>query len=189
MGSDVIKRLYEADWDTLMPKLLSHARFSIYDPHRLLPGGQSDEDIVHEAVARVITGERNWNPAKEPDLENYLKSVIDSMLSSKGLFGRKEWNAVSNVEDPEQWERMAGTLPNLDGLCHDAEVIIEAMWKELSGDQELSAVFEAVIEGFDKPSEIAEWAGIPVERIYELRRKLERRRSDVLKKLEASNES
>lgn len=188
MDSDVVKRLYEADWDMLVPKLVRHAKFNIYDPSRLLPGGQSAEDIVQEAVAKVISGERKWDPVKHPDLEAHLKSIIDSMLSRKGLFGLKEWEAMANVDDPEEWERIAARCQNIDGLAHDAEVFIAAMRDNMQGDAELNDLFDAVIEGFDKPGDISELTGIPVERVYELRRKLERRRSDVLKKLETTDE-
>lgn len=188
MGSDVAKRLNEADWDSLVPRLLGHAIANIYDPFRLLPGGLSAEDIVHEAVAKVLNGERKWDPVRQPDLEAHLKSIIDSMLSSKGLFGRKEWETVANVEDPAEWERFASRLPNLGGTCHDAEVVLNALRESIRGDQELLDMLEAVLEGFDRPQEITELTGIPVKRVYELQRKLDRRRSDVLKKLEATDE-
>ena len=94
MGSDVARRLHEADWDSLLPRLLWYALTNIYEPARLLPGGRSAEDIVQEAVAKAFSGDRKWDPVRQPDLEAHLRSTIDSILSSKGIFGLKEWKAV-----------------------------------------------------------------------------------------------
>jgi hypothetical protein len=188
MGSDVARRLHEADWDSLIPRLLRYARANIYEPTRLLPGGRSAEDIVQEAVAKAFSGDRKWDPARKPDLEAHLRGTIDSILSSKGIFGLKEWEAVSNVEDPSEWERFASRLPNLGGVCHDAAVALAALQESIRGDQELNDVLDAVVEGFDKSGDIADVTGIPVARVYELQRKLERRRSAVLKKLETTDE-
>lgn len=189
MGSDVLRRLNEADWSGMVPRLLAFAIAHIYEPRRLLPGARSAEDVVQEAVSKVISGERKWDPIRQPDLEAHLRSVIDSMLSKKGLFGSKEWTSVVNVDDPDQWERMASQCPHLGAVCHDAAVVLDALRESTRGDVELNKVLEAVLEGFDKPKDIAVLADIPVERVYELQRKLDRRRSEVLKRLETTDEA
>lgn len=185
---DAAKLLNDANWDDLVPVLLSHARSHIYDPYRLLPGARSAEDVVHDAVCRVFSGERRWDPVAQPDLEAYLKSVIDSMLSTNGLFGLTEWKSVVTLDDPEEWDRFESRFANLGGLCHDVEVVLTALCGSIRGDAELSAVLEAIVAGFDKPGDIAELTGIPADRVYELLRKLKQRRAETLKKLEAPHE-
>ena len=46
-----------------------------------LPAGKTPEDLVQESVEKVLSGERRWNPRKQPDLLAHLKSVVDSVVN------------------------------------------------------------------------------------------------------------
>lgn len=42
--------------------------------------GYDANDFVTDAIDRVLTGRRNWNPEAHPDLVKYMFDVIDSIL-------------------------------------------------------------------------------------------------------------
>lgn len=71
------------------PKLVAHVLARM---HRLywwcasgrdLPGGESADDIVQQAVSDLLEGRRVWNLAKQPDLFRHLCDIADSILSGR----------------------------------------------------------------------------------------------------------
>ena len=59
----------------------SKPRWRTDDPVNL-PRGESVDSIVSLAFEKLLTGERVWNPEKEPELKSYLMGVIDSLVES-----------------------------------------------------------------------------------------------------------
>ena len=49
----------------------------------VLPEGQEAADLVHEAVEKVLSGERQWDPVSVPDLQVYLTGVVRSGVASR----------------------------------------------------------------------------------------------------------
>jgi len=45
-----------------------------------LPKGETVKSIVSLAVEKVLTGERRWNPAQQPDFMKFMRDVIDSLI-------------------------------------------------------------------------------------------------------------
>lgn len=89
--NDALKRFEEADWPQMTLKLL---KYSLFKARRLewstgdfLPKGMHAEDLALEAIRKTCEGLvsnktgkgiRIWNPEKNPDLLDHLKSVVDS---------------------------------------------------------------------------------------------------------------
>ncbi len=46
-----------------------------------LPGGETVTSIVSKAIEKLLSGEREWDPHKEPDIKKHLCGVIDSLLN------------------------------------------------------------------------------------------------------------
>src|SRR5215468_2663660 len=46
-----------------------------------LPKGETVESVVSLALERVLTGERRWNPAQQPDFMKFMRDVIDSLMN------------------------------------------------------------------------------------------------------------
>src|SRR5215475_6545333 len=45
-----------------------------------LPKGETVKSVVSLAVEKVLTGERKWNPAQQPDFMKFMRDVIDSLI-------------------------------------------------------------------------------------------------------------
>lgn len=77
----------DRDWDSLALQL---GRYALHKSRRFywrtgsdgqLPDGERTESIVSKAVLLWLTGRRQWNRAEYGDLQDFLKGVIDSLLS------------------------------------------------------------------------------------------------------------
>jgi RNA polymerase sigma factor (sigma-70 family) len=47
-------------------------------PADTLPKGLQAQDLAKEAIKKVYSGERQWDPARNPDLVKYLKGIVKS---------------------------------------------------------------------------------------------------------------
>jgi hypothetical protein len=83
----VVERISEAEWESLAVQLGRHA---LHKSRRFywrtgnsgeLPCGEMTESIVSKAVHLWLTGRRKWNRVEYANLESFLRSVIDSLLS------------------------------------------------------------------------------------------------------------
>ena len=164
-----------SEWRRVAPRLLGFVRSKM--GLGLLPKGHDAEDVVQMAFERVIAGSRSWNPEKV-DLETHMKrSILRSMLGSKGLPAVKDTDA-GEFTDEEDFEHL-----NSDGVRirdtprnpipeMDKSAAFTMLEDEIQGDKELADVLAAIRMGCHKPADIAEMTDIPVKRIYGLKPKL-----------------
>ncbi len=154
---------------------------------RGLPAGYGDpDDLIHEAVGKIIDGSRAWDPAKYR-VGAHLRWILKSMLSDKGVYQRERNKPLGDIApgvDPE---------PKTGKDCVLSAEEIEERWaaaKEAIGDdKEALDYIEAVRLGLEKPAEIAEMTGIPIERVYELPRKFKKLGPIVSARLQASRDA
>jgi hypothetical protein len=83
----VVDRMSDRDWQSLTLQL---GRYAVQKSRRFywrtgssgeLPYGEMTESIVSKAYFLWLTGRRRWNPVEYQDLKEFLKGVIDSLLS------------------------------------------------------------------------------------------------------------
>lgn len=185
---DIKSSLTEADWDELLPKLIGYARLRMkgltwrgsYNGE--VPGGWEAEDFVREAVRKALDGTRNW-PEKQTLLD-FLKGIISSEVSQRveayeNVHGRRATTNAAEVD--------SATI-DISGIADDfrqsATVAVE--WTErralilaqLDDSIDRDIVTLIIDEGLDRPQEIAERLGIPIEAVYNARKRL--RRKDFL---------
>lgn len=139
---------------------------------RGLPSGYGNADeIIHEAIRRFLGGTRRWKPEELP-LIPYLTGIVRSMLSEKkGLYQRERSKPLGNVAAgveplPEVYE---STLLSPE----EANERWEAVKSIVKDDSEALTYIEAIRLGL-KPDEISAETGIPIERVYEIPRKLKK---------------
>ncbi len=166
-----------------------------------LPGGETTKSIVSKALAMVLSGKRNWDTQKDPDLKKYLQSVIKSLLNH--LVCSKE-NTMFTVipeivvDSQLEWE------PDLTKCTHDTQWLArqprspeeELIEKEIeehenqaldllkeacAEDKILSQVLQVMIDGCDNPAEIAQTTGISVKEVYNATKRLDRKVAIVSK--------
>lgn len=199
MDKEVIKLLEEADWNSITLKL---ANYTVYKLKRItwkeqrLPMGLMPEDMVQETIASLFEGTRNWNRTKYPDLFEYLKSIIDSKVSH--LYESKEYKLTQPFPTTEEGQEVEEILDKADPTSDHAiyltpssnnaedallekekikwdEAAVNAFFEAIHGDKDLEKLASLIMDGYVKPSEIAEQMGVEVREIYNLQKRFRRK--------------
>jgi len=164
-----------SEWRKVAPRLLGFVKSKI--GLGLLPKGHDAEDVVQMAFERIIAGSRSWNPEKV-NLETHMKrSILRSMLGSKGLPAVKDTDAGEFTDD-EDFEHLNSEGVSVRDVPQDPIPEIDRtmaftmLEDEIQGDKELADILAAIRMGCQKPADIAEMTGIPVKRVYGLKPKL-----------------
>jgi DNA-directed RNA polymerase specialized sigma24 family protein len=144
-----------------------------------MPEGKEAADPVQEALARVLAGDRPWDPSKVA-LEPFLKGVVRSLVSAE-LEG--EENKVASLAD--DWEGPAlpdgsARMATPEQVVLDAErcsAIADEVLKAAEGDEVLEKIVCELLDGVhcSEAKEIAEATGLDVKQVYAGTRKLQRR--------------
>jgi hypothetical protein len=205
---DVQERLAGADWDRITLLLVDYATSKVRrlkwrtGDRESLPEGKTPEDLAYEAIEKVLSGDRKWDPAGCPDFVEYLKGVVDSLVSH--LVISEEHLRVRRMPQTEEGQEVEELLtlakPGAETAEHlvtiqidpeaqtvgkmEAERFVGEIFEEIAGDKELDVVMDALLRGNVKPREIAADTGIDIERIYKLREKLDRAVNRVEKRLQ-----
>lgn len=171
MDQEAIYRAIDKNAEEIYVRLRSY--ISRMTSARGLPAGFGDADeIIHEAIGRVLSGTRSFDPSKQ-SIFMVLYGTVRSLLSKeKGLYareGKKPLGKIAADVEPDPQEQDEPPLSEEEALLRWA--VIESV---VGDDKELLDYFAAVRLGYEKPAEIAEVMGIPVERVYEIPRKLEK---------------
>jgi DNA-directed RNA polymerase specialized sigma24 family protein len=184
--SDVRRRLEEHPWEETTARLLRHADNKI---RRLLwrgsrdghpPGGIQPGDIVQTVYEKVLSGTRNWNPDKHPDLFEYLRDQVDSEISNLVCSAENRRFRPEAALPVGKLER--GDVPEVPVLADEnerqSEEFLLGFLDVLKHEPDLQKVVEAIVDGVGKPGDIAQHLGVRVEEIYSRRKKLIRRLED-----------
>ena len=166
-----------------------------------LPGGETIDSIVSKAVEKLFSGDREWDPDREPDIKKYLRGVIDSLLNH--LAESKEntllapepespdapaWESGSQKRDPAaDWLVPARPSP-LTALIRQEDAALEDRalgWliDECSDDEILINVLEAKMDGVDTPAEISKAKGISIKDVYNATKRLDRKLERVRERI------
>lgn len=136
-------------------------------------------------------------PEKHPDIEQYLKSAVDSMISNacRRMSNRDTLRQfVTAGDNQEPFDRIAVIpAPDTDGIkAQEAAAekrIIEEKQKEqfdefkvsVADHSGLTALIEAYEVGITKNREIEQLTGIPAAQVAELKRMFDRRMTKFLR--------
>jgi len=202
---EAVSRISDDEWRDIALELQRHA-LSVSRNLRWrtknvleLPGGETVDSIVSKAIEKLFRGERDWDPEAQPDIRNYLKGVIDSLLNH--LADSLENTLLTavpapNSEDAAAWERgsskrdpVADWLvprsrsPEAALLEQEREALedraFEHLIDECADDKVLLGVLEAMLDGAETPAEISQAKGIPVKDVYNATKRLDRKLETV----------
>jgi hypothetical protein len=156
------------------------------------------ESAVCEAFQLWLEGRRRWNRDKYDDVEAFLQSVVDSILSHGRTSGYTRYTDLVgderdfDVHRTAASEAVSGLSPEqtlLERERHEeADFLLDAVSK---ADPVAIETIKWMRAGLEKPQEIAAKAGRPVDEIYlairrmkargaAARRELEQRKSNVI---------
>jgi hypothetical protein len=173
----------ERIWLASLDYAIKVARGYGWQSDKTLPQGFSPGGVAKDAIIKLMTGVRTWDDAKEPSLLNALKGMVRSDIGH--LFDDYE---ASNVEPIERAfpdgtvrtaEHFRGRDPSPEDEVIQAEqaqlemTALDLIREKVEGNPDLESVFLALYES-DTPSEIARLTGLPIERVYSLRREFDR---------------
>lgn len=164
-----------------------------------LPGGETIDSIVSKSLEKLFSGDRDWDPDKEPDVKRYLMGVIDSLLNhlaesnentlftvvpKPGSTDAAAWERGSLKRDPAaDW--LLPARPSAEALaikqerqdCEDRALGL--LIDECSDDEVLIKVLEAKTDGCGTPAKIAEAKGISIQEVYNATKRLDRKLEKV----------
>ena len=160
-----------------------------------LPGGQEAEDIVYGAIAKLLDGRRVWDPATEPDLDRFLSDVVESDLNHLAMSfeNRKvvRESAMTPVwiegeaSRPLETSVPSATPEPLDVLAQreareEGDRFVAGLLAACADDPPLQRAATLILEGVAKPADIAAKLGVPIDEIYNMRKRLQRRLTDFM---------
>lgn len=208
MDKEVLRHIEgvdSAEWERIVLKLTLYAGYLL---KRLswrtgvVPKGLEADDLALESIKEVLDGQRKWNPFNNPDLLNYLKSVVKSKVSH--LYNLKEYDITDRYivkEDGKTIEELQKKAdPATDHAVHlvqeitkcPEEILLEkqeddndkkvmdSFFETIKGDNELEELILLIMEGYTKPREIAKQIGKDVMYVYNLMKRF-RRKCDEFK--------
>lgn len=156
------------NWNEIILKLAAFA-VSICRYKRIsLPKGQEPEDIVMEAIDRVYRLERKWDPENDPDLFEYLKSVVVSLISNEV----KSMDASKHDRTVEIETLSVSIDDRLDDRLYYEQLDLKIL-DVLGGDLGLCLVYKALKDGY-KQLEIAQVYGINIKDVRNACKRLAR---------------
>lgn len=138
------------------------------------------EDLLHEAILRVWSANRIWDPAKV-DLWGFLVGAMKSLVYDAA---QSPENRTSSLDEPigdgggrkaDLLEQDSETLEEAYVREEEAKGIEDAILAAAGDDPVLLKYVEAIMDGAGSPAEIAGRTGMPASAVYQAHRKLCRR--------------
>ncbi len=183
------KNLSQQNWEDIILKLTSYANYIIKrlcwnSSYGNLPRGLKADDIALEAIEKVWTGSRNWNPDKIPDLLLYLKGVVKSLLSNlvnsndnrKYIISIDQTNCQSNGDLIDQIKDNSSSIDS----TVEFEEIRKMIWKDIKWDEDEFLVLTGLEEGL-KPKQISEELNLSIDKVYIVQKRIKRKVEKLLK--------
>ncbi|MDX2086351.1 MAG: ECF-type sigma factor [Kofleriaceae bacterium] len=170
---DARAALREADWDVLTPRLVASARWRYIVATGRCPHGSAAEELVQEAIVRVLDGRRSWHRDDPPELWRFLSGVMRSIVDEIFKKRRRETQRrddqdIDGIEVPS----VASVLfdPRLD-----LEPRLDLIEEAIGDDEELQTLYLAILECPGKREDIAAYLEMPVSNVSVLTKKMQRR--------------
>ncbi len=182
---DIITQIDEEELAGIILKLTDYADIKARTRrwktgnHENLPQGNAPEDIAFEAITRFLSGDRKWNQDRYPCILDFLKSVVDSLISH--LINSQDHKSMEYFPEDingNPQESILGQQQSISLPTQEIELLsderIGQIYKAIGGDVELQAIMDAIMQGYIKPRDLAEITGINVKRVNQLKRTLDR---------------
>ena len=176
----VLELLESADWKDIIFRLTHYAIWKTSRYIRKsgsLPGGRTPQDMALEAIEKVWTRVREWDPDKYPNLYTHLKWIVDSDIDH--LFKSKEHEKSRRM--PETTSELPSEKPNPEEQLIAKEnkafeeEIRNKFYAMTEGDEDLETLVLCFDEGIDTPQDIAEQTGWDVSKVNNVKKKLFRK--------------
>jgi hypothetical protein len=208
MQNEAREALTRMSEDELIDMILQLGRYALRESNRLrwrtgdsveLPGGETVDSIVSLALEKALSGDRRWNPKSQPNIQEYLMDVIDSLLNhlatgkdnrlfvttSSATIDSDEAGQTSSSQSQieSDWLARSGLSPEEAASKNEEEKLheraIELLLASSQGDPVLVQVIEAMLLGNDKADRIASATGLNIREVYNAMKRLDRKAARV----------
>ena len=188
-----IQDLTEDQWQELLERLTHYAlskfrkcgwcRSRGNTAEWAAPGGDSPADLAFEAINRVLTGQREYDPASNPDFHDFMKSVVDSLVShlvEKAVGHQTDRMPVRTDRESGEFMEVEMTGPARDpcDICIGGEtvdLVRGIVHADASKDPLVPQLLECLEADIVKPAEVAEYLDVHVKEIYKAQKRLRRK--------------
>lgn len=189
---DALARFEAEVTDEFMERLISfalrrkraHYWRGVWDGH--LPDGNEARDIACEAIDDVLLGRRAWDQEKNPDLLDFMRSVVNSKISHLVEGAENKKVELALVASDEDGVDHFDTLPSKNATTGAIQLqekedearndrLILSFYDFLTDDKLLQGIVGCMIEGMTKRSEIAAALKVKEQEITNANKRLERR--------------
>ena len=151
------------------------------------PDGASPDDVALEAITSVIEGKRSYSPGKHGDFQNFLRSVVDSLVShmvEKAKQRRTGRMPVTQDTDTGEYVEVETCSKESDpaDVCMSREAIEvakEVVVAHAEEDPLAMQVLECMEADITKPAEMAEALGVDIKDINNAQKRLRRKLDQV----------
>lgn len=180
---DALSRLSNEDLGRILKNIIDYAE-NVLDSFGFIPRSETDsssgEDFAQEAFKRAIEGKRKWDKESHPDIAEFLRMVVFSLIRNHLKKSKKSPVLIKDFEteqfeDDEQYSELAGNS------SLEVEVTAE-QWARLEQafgeDADGYIFFTDWLENM-APGNIAKNYGVEVDVVY---RKLKKGKA-IVKKL------
>ncbi len=193
MDPELRKHIKQADWTDLTKKLLRYVAFRLHiiyggtGENIALPGGQSANDIVQEAIRRFLNGQRKWDPSRV-SLLRFLMGIAKSLISHHHELKETQLRAsgvildtnLSDENDPSGTRRIVAKNPTKspEGEILSVELrgILNQAFRDLNqkagADEDYILVLMCIEEGIMKPADIAKETSLNISRVYAVKKRI-----------------
>ena len=167
------------EWDEVVEYLVLHATGKV---NQLYWRGVTPDpnEIAAEAVTSVIDGRRTWNQAAYPDARDFLRGVVDSIISHDvKCVDRERVRSFDHSSDSGRLSVSDTAAPETHFTTVVANKELAEFYKskiiaEIQPDKLALRILECIEAGFDEPKDIAECLGEDVKEINNARKRLQR---------------
>lgn len=195
----ILFKMTEAEWDLILLRL---GRYAIRVSRSLywrtgsseeIAGGETAASIVSEALKRVYSGERKWNPDTDPSIEKYLMDVIDSLLNHLAESADNTMFETLPEADPgegsppdiqpgkaeigAEWLSRRCPTPEEEMLAQERaarnDQVISGLIEDCADDPILRKVLEGIVDGCPNSRSIAEKTGLSRTEVYAATKRLD----------------
>jgi DNA-directed RNA polymerase specialized sigma24 family protein len=176
----VARRLKDEDWERTRVELL---RFAISQ----CKSRELADDLVQDAIIRVMSADSTWNPATHPKLSRYLMGRIKFDLSTarRSAYARKTValsRSSGSNEDGEDAPREGDDIAATNAFSEDVAERVDLFTRRMTKLREELAknkaglaleLLDLTVEGVDTPAERAARTGKSFEAIEAARRQMQ----------------
>lgn len=185
LDEQTFKQLRSLDWEDVGQRLLVYARYLakthyFWSEETPLPEEKTPEDVAKEAIGAFWEGARRLNPRYS--VLTQLKGAVRSILWN--LHAKKE-SKTTKLEGPEFFDARFDDRPS-PGDVLESKDYEDAIFRGLFEHERVikSAEMQKLVRSFQTGAvtidDTVRATGIPVRRIYQLRRELKEITTEVI---------